>query len=80
MALTISFYLERAEEAANEASAATLINVRERALRPEAAWRAMAERASDVQKNRAQKAEQAAAPPNAEELSWPLQPSAIKWT
>jgi hypothetical protein len=60
MALTISFCLERAEEAAAEARKATLVNVRERALRSETAWRAMADRASEVLKNRAKKAQEAA--------------------
>lgn len=36
--------LNRAEQAAADADAATLENVRQRCLRAEAAWRAMAER------------------------------------
>lgn len=38
-------YLERAEDARAQAEAATLVNVRERCLRAEIAWRAMAARA-----------------------------------
>ncbi len=49
---SLSFCLARAEEAASEAHNARLTNVREKALRSEAAWRAMANRAHDVQKNR----------------------------
>ncbi len=55
MAQTIAFYEERAEEAAQEARKATLQNVRERALRSEAAWRDMAERAIQVEKGREDK-------------------------
>ena len=44
MSVTREFYLSRAEESAREAADATLDNVRDRALRAEAAWRAMADR------------------------------------
>jgi len=40
------FYLTRAEESARDAAGATLQNVRERALRSEAVWRDMADRAA----------------------------------
>jgi hypothetical protein len=56
MAQTIDFYRERAREAAEEASNATLENVRERARRSEAAWRQMADRALAVEENRARRA------------------------
>jgi len=46
---TIKIYEARAEEAANEARHATLQNVRLRALRSEAAWRVMADRAIAVE-------------------------------
>lgn len=46
-----TFYYKRAEEAAHEAEIATLANVRERALRAEATWRAMADRAVAVEEN-----------------------------
>ncbi|MBA3897141.1 MAG: hypothetical protein H0X36_08435 [Sphingomonadaceae bacterium] len=42
------FYQIRAEQCAREAGEATLNNVRERALRAEAAWREMAMRAGRV--------------------------------
>jgi len=45
MAQTYEFYNERAKEAAVEAQNAALDNVRDRALRSEKAWRAMADRA-----------------------------------
>ena len=46
-------YLERAEEARAQAEAATLVNVRERCLRAEAAWREMATRVERTDKMRA---------------------------
>jgi hypothetical protein len=45
MTKTIELYEARAKEAADEARDATLENVRLRALRSEAAWRGMADRA-----------------------------------
>jgi len=45
-------YLARAEEARNDAEAATLANVRERCLRSEAAWTGMATRAGRTEKMR----------------------------
>ena len=44
MSSTSDFYRARAAECAAEAQAAVLDNVRERCLRSEAAWRAMADR------------------------------------
>jgi len=44
MSATSDFYLARADECAREAEAAMLDNVRDRCLRSEVAWRAMAER------------------------------------
>jgi hypothetical protein len=44
MSVTSDFYLTRATECANEAAATRLENVRERCLRSEAAWLAMANR------------------------------------
>jgi hypothetical protein len=55
MSLTIEFCEARAKEAGNEAQGASLDNVRERALRSQAAWQAMADRAGDVAKARAVK-------------------------
>jgi len=45
VALTYEFFLARAQDSANEADLAVLENVRERALRSEAAWRDMADKA-----------------------------------
>ncbi len=46
------FLLARADEAASEAKAAALDNVKQRALRSEAAWRAMAERTRKIERER----------------------------
>ncbi|MBW8785053.1 MAG: hypothetical protein JF593_10530 [Novosphingobium sp.] len=53
MSQTREFYIARAEEAAADAAAATLDNVRERALRSEAAWRGMADRLERTERQRA---------------------------
>ena len=52
MSQNFEFYNTRANEAAAEAKAATLENVRERALRSEMAWREMADRALQMEKER----------------------------
>lgn len=52
MAHTIEFCEARAREAAIEAASTALENVRQRALRSEAAWRAMADRLLSVERNR----------------------------
>ena len=44
MSATSDFYFARAEESARDAGASELDNVRDRCLRSEAAWRAMAEK------------------------------------
>lgn len=48
------FYKERADASAAEAQAATLDNVKERALRAEATWRGLARQARDVADQRAE--------------------------
>ena len=53
MSQTYEFYNTRAKEAAVEATQATLVNVRERALRSEKVWRGMAEQAKKVEEDRA---------------------------
>jgi len=58
MAQTIEFYELRAEESAEDARKATLENVRERALRSEAAWRKMAERAIEIERGREKRREE----------------------
>lgn len=52
MSQTYEFYAERAREAAKAASAATLDNVRERNLRAEKTWSALAEQARKVRTER----------------------------
>jgi hypothetical protein len=52
MAGSYEFFVQRADEAAKEAAAASLDNVRERALRSEAAWRGMADRALQIERDR----------------------------
>ena len=44
MSVTSDFYLARAADCARDAESTTLANVRDRCLRSEAAWRAMADR------------------------------------
>ena len=56
MSQTFSFYQARAQEAGRDAKAATLDNVRERALRSEKTWRALADQAQRVEKSRAKAA------------------------
>jgi hypothetical protein len=64
MSATGDYYLARAKECALEADRTKLPNVRERCLRSEAAWRAMAERVISTEvtreKHAAAKAAQAA--------------------
>ncbi len=52
MSQNFEFYDARAKEAASEAEKATLDNVRERALRSETAWREMADRAKQMERER----------------------------
>lgn len=52
MSSNYEVYALRADEAAKEAAAASLDNVRERALRSEAAWRDMARRALQIEQER----------------------------
>jgi hypothetical protein len=52
MSQSYEFYAERAREAADEAAAATLDNVRERNLRAEKTWSALAEQARKVKADR----------------------------
>lgn len=55
MAFTLDFCESRAREAAEAASSAKLSNVRERELRSEAAWRAMANQMLQVEKKRVER-------------------------
>ncbi|GGC31841.1 hypothetical protein GCM10011371_19120 [Novosphingobium marinum] len=52
MAQTIEFYDQRAAEARAEAEAATLANVRDRALRSAKSWQELADQARYVAKER----------------------------
>jgi len=52
MSATLDFYLARAAESAKAAQDAELVNVRERCLRAEAAWREMADRTLRVEAKR----------------------------
>lgn len=52
MAQSYEFLIARADEAAQEAEDAKLDNVRQRALRSEAAWREMADRARKIEHDR----------------------------
>lgn len=62
MSQTYEFYAARAAEAAADAKAATLDNVRERALRSQATWKALADQARAVSRQREKiEAEKAAA-------------------
>ncbi len=67
MSANHDFYLARAAEARADAEAAKLDNVRERSLRAEAAWTAMADRAgrSDRARERLADEKAAAAPATA---------------
>ena len=67
MSQTYEFYAERAKEAADEAAAATLENVRERHERAEKTWAALAEQARKVKADRI-KTEQAKAAQRAAEM------------
>lgn len=66
MSQTYEFYSERAREAADEAAAATLDNVRERHERAEKTWAALAAQAHKVKADRI-KAEEARATQRAAE-------------
>lgn len=55
MSISFEFATERADEAAQAAVSAQLDNVRERALRSEAAWRDMADRARKTEESRSKR-------------------------
>jgi hypothetical protein len=52
MSTTSESYLQRANENAKAAAETNLVNVRERCLRAEAAWRTMAERLVDTEEKK----------------------------
>lgn len=55
MNMSIEFCEIRAQQAGDDAQSASLENVRERALRSQAAWQAMADRATGIAKAKAHK-------------------------
>lgn len=61
MSATSDFYLTQAAQSARDAQATDFPNVRERCLRSEAAWRAMAERLLKNEANRERQAAEKAA-------------------
>ncbi len=69
MAQTFEFYSDRADEAAALAEAATLDNVRERELRSEKTWRALAEQARKTSEERVKVERERADRREAEELA-----------
>lgn len=54
MTATVDFYLARAAENARAADETDLANVRDRCLRSEAVWRAMADRLNHIEKKKQQ--------------------------
>ncbi|HEY1124854.1 MAG TPA: hypothetical protein VGE65_04420 [Sphingobium sp.] len=52
MSATSDFYLLRANENAKAAAETNLVNVRERCLRAESAWRTMADRLIETEKKK----------------------------
>jgi hypothetical protein len=73
---TIDFYLIRAAECARDAQATNLVNVRERALRAEAAWRTMATRLIQIeeQKTRDALVKTVATSQETANVPWPIAP------
>jgi hypothetical protein len=62
MSATSDFYRARAAECARDAAATLLENVRERSLRSEAAWLAMADRLTRAETMRTRTADEKASP------------------
>lgn len=60
MSATVDFYLTRAAESAQAAQDTDLVNVRERCLRAEAAWRAIAERLIRIEEKKKRDAQEKA--------------------
>lgn len=69
MSQTSDFYDARAQEAASEASKSELENVRQRHLRAEATWRALADQARGVVESRAKALREREARRSAEEAA-----------
>jgi hypothetical protein len=60
MNTNLEFYLARAAQARADAEAATLVHVRERCRRSEAAWQALADRAERSEQMRVEEAKRKA--------------------
>ena len=60
MSTTAESYLQRANENAKAARETTLVNVRERCLRAESAWRTMAERLLETEEKKKSDAQEKA--------------------
>ena len=77
MSATVDFYLARATENALAAKETDLANVRERCLRSEAVWRALADRLIHIeekkQRDALEKVSRAAVEKN-NVISWPVAP------
>jgi hypothetical protein len=58
---SLLFYLDRAQQARDEAGEATLSHVRERCRRAEAAWSGLAQKAARAQEGRLQNEQKSAA-------------------
>jgi len=58
---SLQFYLDRAQQARDEADEATLSHVRERCRRSEAAWSGLAQKAARAQEGRLQNEQKSAA-------------------
>lgn len=67
MSVSFEFYDTRAREAAEDAQKANLVNVKERHLRAEKTWRALAEQAHRAMLDREQSERERAARREAEE-------------
>ena len=68
MSQTFEFYDARAKDAAAEAQAAILDNVRDRALRSEASWRSLADQARKIAADRIKAEQERAARREAEAM------------
>ena len=77
MSPIVDFYLRRAAESAEAARETELVNVRERCLRAETVWRAMADRQLWVEENRrlGEQAKEAGTTGKPLDVPWPIAPT-----
>jgi hypothetical protein len=80
LSATVTFYLSRAAECARDAQETNLVNVRERALRAEAAWQAMADRLLHIEEQKRHDALAKSVAPINDDASvpWPIAPPKLK--